>query len=101
MGAETTGKQELPIDLAKNGKLFADLPVQSRRIGEFQHIASEAPDVAIAAMGDVITGTLPGRTSPEDITIFDSSGIALQDLYVTERVVAAAIAANAAVDVEF
>jgi ornithine cyclodeaminase len=101
MGADTPGKQELPVDLVKNARLFADLPEQSRRIGEFQHIASVEPDVAIAAIGDVATGALTGRISPEDITIFDSSGIALQDLFVAERVVAAAISANAAVEVEF
>jgi ornithine cyclodeaminase len=101
MGADTPGKQELPVDLVKNARLFADLPEQSRRIGEFQHIASVEPDATIAAIGDVITGTLPGRTSSEEITIFDSSGIALQDLFVAERVVSAALSANAAVEVEF
>jgi ornithine cyclodeaminase len=101
MGADTPGKQELPVDLVKNGRLFADLPVQSRRIGEFQHIASVEPDATIAAIGDVITGEDLGRVSPEDITIFDSSGIALQDLFVAERVVCAALSANAVVDVEF
>ncbi len=101
MGADTPGKQELPVDLVKKGRLFADLPEQSRRIGEFQHIASDDPDVAIAAIGDVLTGSVPGRTLPQDITIFDSSGIALQDLFVAERVVSAAISANAALEVEF
>jgi ornithine cyclodeaminase len=101
MGADTPGKQELPVDLVKNGRLFADLPEQSRRIGEFQHIALADPDVSIAAIGDVITGARPGRLSPDDITIFDSSGIALQDLFVAERVVAAAVSAKAALEVEF
>jgi ornithine cyclodeaminase len=101
MGADTPGKQELPAELVRNARLFADLPEQSRRIGEFQHVSSVEPDTPIAAIGDVVTGALPGRISSEDITIFDSSGIALQDLFVAERVVSAALSANAALEVEF
>jgi ornithine cyclodeaminase len=101
MGADTPGKQELPVTLVRNGRLFADLPEQSRRIGEFQHIAAAHPGVAIAAIGDVITGSTPGRMSTQDITIFDSSGIALQDLFVAERVVSASLSAKAALEVEF
>ena len=33
-------------------------------------------------MGDVLTGTAEGRQSPDDITLFDSTGLALQDLAV-------------------
>ena len=36
-------------------------------------------DDLAGSIGEVITGQKPGRTSPEEITIFDSTGIALQD----------------------
>lgn len=84
MGSDRTGKQELPPDLFADAKLFCDLPEQSRRIGEFQHAAQELPIVAI---GDVLTGRAPGRTSVDSVTIFDSSGISLQDLYVAEALI--------------
>ena len=86
MGSDTIGKQELPPELFPNSRLFCDLPEQSARIGEFQHADV---GVALTALGAVLTDTAEGRRSSEDITIFDSSGIALQDLYVAEAIIAA------------
>ncbi|MCI3131182.1 ornithine cyclodeaminase family protein [Phenylobacterium aquaticum] len=84
MGADGRGKQELEIELAASVSAFADLPEQSAVIGEFQHAVLAgrlAPD-AIRAIGDVIVGAAPGRGGPEDITAFDSSGVAMQDIAV-------------------
>ena len=41
----------------------------------------------ITEIGDVILGNKPGRTSDEDITIFDSTGIGLQDLMTASMVI--------------
>lgn len=87
MGSDATGKQELPVDLFPRARLFCDLVEQSRRIGEFQHATAEAP---LTAIGDVIAGRHPGRRSREEITIFDSSGLSIQDLYIARRLVEAA-----------
>ncbi|WP_329790521.1 ornithine cyclodeaminase family protein [Lentzea sp. DG1S-22] len=76
MGADGPGKQELPAEIHGSAKLFCDLPDQSRAIGEFQHASAVVP----VALGAVLTGASEGRTSPEDTTVFDSSGFALQDL---------------------
>jgi len=78
MGSDAKGKQELPPELLSTAELYCDLPAQSTTIGEFQH----AGDSEITALGDVLTGRAPGRRSPDAITVFDSSGIALQDLYI-------------------
>ncbi|WP_461073069.1 ornithine cyclodeaminase family protein [Streptomyces pseudoechinosporeus] len=78
MGADAPGKRELPPPLLARATLFCDLPQQSRRLGELQHAPADAP---VTALGDVLTGHAPGRTSPHDITVFDSSGIGLQDLH--------------------
>ncbi|MFI7000303.1 ornithine cyclodeaminase family protein [Nocardia sp. NPDC050175] len=75
MGADGPGKQELPPELYDRARLFCDLPEQSRTIGEFQH-ARTTP----TALGAVLTAAAEGRRAPEDITVFDSSGFALQDL---------------------
>nr|BFE59009.1 ornithine cyclodeaminase family protein [Dactylosporangium thailandense] len=80
MGSDAVGKQELPPSLLHNARLYCDLPAQSRRIGEFQHAAG----LDVTAIGDVLTGRAIGRVEPEDITVFDSSGIALQDLFIAE-----------------
>jgi len=85
-GPDATGKQELPPELFALSRLFCDLPEQSARIGEFQHADAEIP---MSAIGTVLTDATKGRRTPEEITIFDSSGIALQDLYMAEAIIAA------------
>ncbi|KOX19023.1 ornithine cyclodeaminase [Saccharothrix sp. NRRL B-16348] len=77
MGSDAKGKQELPVELLASARLFCDWPAQSVAIGEFQHV----PDARPTAVGDVLAGRAAGRSSPEDVTVFDSSGIALQDLH--------------------
>ncbi|MEU1183758.1 ornithine cyclodeaminase family protein [Streptomyces sp. NPDC005820] len=78
MGADAPGKRELPAELVARAQLFCDATSQSRRIGELQHAPADAH---VTQLGDVLTGRAPGRRSPQDITLFDSSGIGLQDLY--------------------
>src|SRR5882757_7592837 len=89
MGSDQPGKQELPVDLLRHGKLFCDSPRQSVSMGEFQHVKTQIEDgsIKITAIGDVVRGAAPGRESASEITIFDSSGIALQDLYVAARLI--------------
>jgi ornithine cyclodeaminase len=84
MGSDQVGKQELPTDLLRSARLFCDLPSQSIEIGEFQHIKAEvqAGTIALIPIGHVLAGRAPGRRCAEEITVFDSSGIALQDLFV-------------------
>ena len=83
MGSDSIGKQELPPQLFARARLFCDLPDQSTRIGEFQHAPTDAK---ITAIGAVLTGAATGRQAREDITIFDSSGISLQDLHMAQAV---------------
>ncbi|MPY50579.1 ornithine cyclodeaminase family protein [Streptomyces sp. K1PN6] len=77
MGADAPGKRELPPELFARARVFCDLPEQARRMGESQH----APQgTVLTALGAVLTGRAPGRGGNDDITVFDSSGIGLQDL---------------------
>ena len=55
----------------------------------------------ISQLGAVINGTHPGRTSPEEITLFDGTGVGLQDLAVASSVVDLAIAQGKAIEVDF
>ncbi len=88
MGADSEGKQELDCALVKTAMLFADAPAQSATIGEFQHVVQSGMVSvdSIVPIGKVLTGEHPGRTSEHEITIFDSSGVAIQDLNVAQRV---------------
>ncbi len=76
MGSDATGKQELPAALFGRARLFCDLAAQSRRVGEFQHADA---DLSLTELGDVIMGRQPGRLSTDDVTVFDSSGLSVQD----------------------
>ena len=81
MGADKAGKQELPVELYQHAKLFCDYKSQSIAIGEFQH----TNNASITEIGKVITGHSSGRELIEEITVFDSSGIAIQDLFVAAK----------------
>lgn len=86
-GSDAAGKQELPPSFFDRAALFCDLPSQAVVMGDLQHFNGDPG--AIVAIGDVLPGRAPGRVSPEQITVFDSSGIALQDLTIARRLVAA------------
>ncbi|QMW24593.1 ornithine cyclodeaminase family protein [Sandaracinobacteroides saxicola] len=95
MGADEPGKAELDPALFDKAALFADLPAQSAAIGEFsQAVAQGLPLARITALGDVLRGIAAGRQSADLITIFDSSGTALQDLAVARLALARARAAG-------
>jgi ornithine cyclodeaminase len=89
MGSDQVGKQELPPALFARARLFCDLPQQAVVIGEMQHAKALVDGgQPLVAIGDVLRGAVAGRTSDDEITIFDSSGIALQDLAIAAAVLA-------------
>jgi alanine dehydrogenase len=103
MGADQPGKQELDPQLVAAASLFADLPAQSVSIGEFQHAvrAGLVEAAAIAPIGRVLADPSHGRRNDNEVTVFDSSGIALQDLFVADAVLRAAEAASLVQTVAF
>jgi ornithine cyclodeaminase len=78
VGADTKGKRELPDGLLRRARLFVDDQPQARQLGESQW----APDVPSIELGDVLTGKAKVERRPEDITVMDMTGLALQDLTV-------------------
>lgn len=83
VGADMPGKQELASDLVAHARLFADDREQSVSSGELEVPVKEGvitPDSIVAELGEVIAGKAEGRTGAEDVTVFDTSGIAVQDL---------------------
>lgn len=91
MGSDAPGKHELPAGLFDMASLYCDLPSQSVQIGEFQHVREAIHDgrLVLTPIGDVIGNRAPGRRHDDEITVFDSSGIALQDLYMAEALLRA------------
>lgn len=84
MGTDTKGKQEMDPALIAAATLFTDEIAQSVTIGETQHAiaAGLIAEADITPIGNVINKTHPGRTSADEITLFDGTGVGLQDLAV-------------------
>ncbi len=103
MGTDTKGKQEVETALVARATVFTDEVAQSITIGEAQHAVAAGlkSEGAITEIGAVINGTHPGRTSAEEITLFDGTGVGLQDLAVAAKVVELALAAGLAIEVDF
>jgi alanine dehydrogenase len=82
LGADLEGKQELDPAILQRARIFVDDIRQCRTDGEINVPLSDgllAEDDVAGEIGKVITGDLEGRESDEQITVFDSTGIALQD----------------------
>ena len=82
LGADAAGKAEAEIDAVTRCALFCDEWHQASHGGELTG-AVEAGLVTrddVTELGDVMAGTAPGRPSDDAITMFDSTGLAIQDL---------------------
>ena len=83
MGADAPGKQELDSHLMEYAKIFIDSWEQASHSGEINIPVHEElvrrSDIA-ATIGQVVNGDKPGRESEQEITIFDSTGLAVQDV---------------------
>jgi ornithine cyclodeaminase/alanine dehydrogenase-like protein (mu-crystallin family) len=95
VGANVATRREVDTDLVRAARTVVEyrlqalqeagdlvIPVQEEAFSE-DHIAAE--------LGEIVTGAKPGRTSPEEITLFKSIGVAIEDVamaaYVYERAV--------------
>ncbi|MGA9762934.1 MAG: ornithine cyclodeaminase family protein [Gaiellaceae bacterium] len=82
MGADGPGKCEIdPRELART-HVFCDDWTQASHAGELQHPVREGllEQAQVTQLGDVLAGLAPGRARSEEITTFDSTGLAIQDL---------------------
>ena len=103
MGTDTKGKQEVDPNLLVRADVFTDEVAQSISIGESQHAvaATLIAEGDITQLGAVINGTHPGRTSDDQVTLFDGTGVGLQDLAVAATVVNLAVKKGVATSVDF
>ena len=83
VGADNPQKQELHPGLMASSKVVCDILEQCAVMGDLHH-ALDAGVVSRgdvhAELGEIVAGNKPGRDSQEEITIFDSTGMALQDV---------------------
>ena len=76
VGGDCPGKTELAPDLLRAASVFVEYEPQTRIEGDLQQMA---PDFAVTELWQVLAGQAPGRVGPDQITVFDSVGFALED----------------------
>ena len=83
IGADSPHKSEIAPQLMAHAKVVADLIAQGQVMGDLHH-AIEAGAMTTAnvhaELGEIVTGHKPGRTDETEITLFDSTGVAIQDV---------------------
>jgi ornithine cyclodeaminase len=76
VGGDCPGKTELHADVLRRGPVFVEYAPQSRVEGEVQQMPADFP---VTEFWQVLAGQAPGRTTAEQVTVFDSVGFALED----------------------
>jgi alanine dehydrogenase len=83
LGADSPDKQELDVAIFRDAAVVCDLTEQCAAVGELHHAIAAgvlSPGHVRGDLGQVITGRVRGRCSPDEIVVFDSTGTALQDV---------------------
>jgi ornithine cyclodeaminase len=76
VGGDCPGKTELHADVLRAASVFVEYEPQTRIEGDLQQMPA---DFAVTELWQVLTGAAAGRRSPEEVTVFDSVGFALED----------------------
>jgi ornithine cyclodeaminase len=76
VGGDCPGKTELHRDILLRSAIFVEYPPQTRIEGEIQQLS---PDHPVTELWQVMAGQAPGRTSADQVTLFDSVGFAIED----------------------
>jgi len=77
VGADSHEKQEIAPELLASSVVIVDDAEQCRAFGDLHHAPSVSPR---ASLSEVLRGAKPGRVSDDEVVIFDSTGVALQDV---------------------
>jgi len=104
MGADAHGKQELESGLLAVAKVVIDDWQQACESGEVNvplHDGSLTRDGIHAALGEIVAGLSPGRETDQEITVFDSTGLAVQDVALARLVYEQARKAGVGLEVDF
>jgi alanine dehydrogenase len=104
VGADSAAKQELEPALLSRNKIVVDVLEQCASIGELHHALDAGVmtnEDVYAELGEVIAGVKPGRTSSDEIIIFDSTGMALQDVVAAAAVYERALSKGAGTLINF
>jgi alanine dehydrogenase len=102
MGADAPGKQELDTRIVQKARVFVDDLEQASESGEVNvplHEGALTRAQIAGTLGEVIAGRRAARPDGPTLTVFDSTGLAVQDVALARRLYDAALAAGAGTDV--
>lgn len=94
IGADAKGKEELEPAILRRAKVVVDNIVQATHSGEVNVPLADgiiAPEDIYATIGEVVAGKVPGRKDDDEVTVFDSTGLAIQDVAAASRVYRTAV----------
>jgi alanine dehydrogenase len=83
IGADAAGKQELEAAILADARVVVDDWAQASHSGEINVALSRgqlSQEQIYGSLGEIVAGRKPGRQTPEEITVFDSTGLIIQDL---------------------
>ena len=89
IGADAVGKQELAPAILTAAKVVVDDWAQASHSGEINVALARnelTPEQIYGPLGEIVAGKKPGRVNPEEITVFDSTGLIIQDLALGQAV---------------
>jgi len=99
VGASLSSARELDTEAVRRARLFVDLRESAmNEAGDFLIPRSEgaiADDHILGELGDLLAGLIVGRQSPDEITLFKSLGLAVEDVAAIRHVYEKALAAGA------
>jgi ornithine cyclodeaminase/alanine dehydrogenase-like protein (mu-crystallin family) len=105
VGSSTPNTREVDSETMAAASLFVDRRESTINVaGDYLFAVRDGvigPDHIRAEIGEVLTGDRPGRTAPEEITLFKSLGLAIEDLFAAEYLYRRAREKNAGTWVSF
>ncbi|MGQ8872160.1 ornithine cyclodeaminase family protein [Paenibacillus sp. TSA_86.1] len=103
IGADMVGKQEIDSNLMSQARLYVDDREHCIQVGEIEIPLKEgkiAENHICGEIGDLILGKIEGRTSNEQITIFDATGMAILDIYAAKMALRTAEDGNLGIKID-
>ena len=100
VGADSEQKNEIAPGLMASSRVVTDITAQCETIGDLHH-ALDAGVRPYAELAEIVAGRKPGRTTDDETIIFDSTGMALQDVAAAAIVYERAVACGRGIDFAF
>lgn len=97
VGGDCPGKTELHPAILRQARVVVEYEAQTRVEGEIQQLPANSP---VVPLWQVLSGAQPGRESPEQVTVFDSVGFALEDFSALRYLLGLAQASASGQDVQ-